>query len=79
MIEKFIIDGVVLTAELDPIKSKASSFAVNSVPFPYKIEWLDNALDPATVINADETSILLIDRHIRSLWFKELTLKHSNF
>ena len=72
MIEKFIIDGVVLTAELEPIKSEASSFAVNSVPFPYKIEWLDNASDPATVINADETSILLIDRHIRSLWFKEL-------
>ena len=72
MIEEFNIDGVVLTAELDHIKSKGASFAVNSVPFPYKIEWLDNALDPAAVINADETPIVLIDRHIRSLWFKDL-------
>ena len=52
MIEEFIIDGVVLTAELDPLNLRGR--LLQSVPFPYKIEWLDNVRSSQSI--RDETS-----------------------
>ena len=72
MTEEFAIDDIILKAELNPVKATSGSFKVQSVPFPYSIEWLDSKTNPSTIINADETAIVLIDGRIRKLWFEEL-------
>ena len=72
MTEEFAIDGINLKAELNPVKATSGSFNVQSVPYPYSIEWLDNMTNPSTIINADESAIVLIDGRIRKLWFEEL-------
>lgn len=72
MTEEFIVDNTILRAQLNPVKSASSSFKVQSVPFPYSIEWLDSEISPSTMINADKSAIVLIDKRIRRLWFEDL-------
>lgn len=74
MTEEFTIDDIILKAELNPVKATSNSFKVQSVPFPYSIEWLDSRTNPSSIINADETAIVFIDGRIRELWFEGLRL-----
>lgn len=72
MTEEFVIDGIRLKAELNPIKEAARPFEVQSVPRPYIIEWLKDDSSPASLVNEDKSAIILVDKRIRQLWFKDL-------
>ena len=72
MIDNFFIDGVSLTAELDPTKAEENKFTVQSVPFPYSIELLGSDSSPAALINSDKNAIVLIDSFIKRQWLNEL-------
>ena len=79
MTEEFVIEGIKLEAELNPTTVAKGPFEVQSVPRPYRIEWLGNDATPASLVNKDKSAIVLIDKRIRKLWFEDLDTKTPRF
>lgn len=79
MTEEFVIDGIKLKAELNPVTIAEGPFEVQSVPKPYSIEWLQNNASPVSLVNEDNSAIILIDKRIRKLWFEDLDSKTPCF